>query len=633
MDVALFGASVIVSTVLPQRITITQTEQSYISISLFLSLSLFSLTLADAIPDSWLMILSNDDAANYGDPLVASYHLFTIARVYWILLWSLCMFLLVGLPCVTGAAAAQGLAKWMETTIHVDRNDKTKNPLRLMWRKLPWWVKIVCQLVGFMVSKLFKTLRQYCGLHSKSTEPILVMTVKDDEMKRTGSDDEEWRPIATPTNRQSLSVSSHRNVLVLGCVAATGSTIVVVSSIGPLVVHASNDSGFLSIAVSWLCAIGLVVAALLNGFGSVSMPYSCLVGLYLEPIQPEAITRAEAELQSVLGALKNKMAQLNEMSKSVTARSTRLHLTPPSSGNAFSFNLKGPLKSGSSQSKGTIPSFSELGDEFSQRRRVLQNEIEFLVVLCKDLKEDIDEMRQSQAVAAEARTTAGTVRSWLGVVFSLVLIVRLVSAGVSIWGYNMPEASKRPRGDFITTTLLWLTGHNFVDQKDFTMLSQFVSLVLTAILSFSQIRTFLRTIASVNRRLDRFYSRYSHSFGTINSKPDDVLSPQSLPMENSSLWGASGAIHSHLITSTMGCYFLSCIVLIKMMLPGHYSAGFSAALGGLDLFTIHAPVVNSMYACSAVCTAAVLGMLSGIQRQNTIRHRDTHRTERGAEAC
>ena len=636
MDVALFGASAVVSTVLPPRLSVTQTEQSYLSISLLLSLSLFSLTLLDALPGSWLILVSNDTTNYNGDPFVLTYHhLFSISRVYWMLLWSLCLFLLVGLPCVTGAAAAQGFAKWLETTIHIDRNVRSNNPFKLVWRKLPWWIKVSCQLAGFIVSRLLRMIRVFCGCKLRSKEQILAMTVKDDEIKRTGSDDEldEWSPVVTPTSTNSLSISNHRNVLVLGCVAATGSTIVVASSIGPLVVHASTDSGFLTIAVSWICAIGLVVSSLLNGFGSVSMPYSCLAGLFLDPIQPEAVSRAEAELQSVLGALKTKREQLNEMAPSISTRLSRSHLAPPSSGNSFNMNMKGSSKSGSAQPKGTMQSFSDLGDELTQRRNILQSEIDFLVVLCRDLKDDIDEMRQSQALAAKARTAVGRLRSWLGVVFSVVLIIRLVSAGVSISRHDKPDSSKRHTGDFITATLLWLTGHHVVDQKDFTMLSQFVSLILTAILSFSQIRTFLRTIASVNRRMDRFYNRCSYTSRSTNGRTDNVSSTQSISISNSSLWGASGIVNSHVITSIMGCYFLSCIVLIKMMLPRKYSEGFSAALGGLDLFTIHAPVVNSIYACSAVFTLTILGMLFGIQRQNTMRYLGNPRVERGAEAC
>ena len=79
-------------------------------------------------------------------------------------------------------------------------------------------------------------------------------------------------------------------------------------------------------------------------------------------------------------------------------------------------------------------------------------------------------------------------------------------------------------------------------------------------------------------------------------------------------------MYYHVIASLTGCYFLSCIVITKMMLPEKYSSGFSSALGGMDLFTVNSHVVNMAYAFSAALTAAVLGMLFGIQRQNTLRN-------------
>jgi hypothetical protein len=637
--------------------------------TLCLSLSLFGLSILDATPDTWLLVLTHDDGTKDGAPLTL--HLFTITRVYWMTLWALCLFLLVGLPCVTGAAAAQGIARWLDCTLsrmhdenHDDHHRSKKHPLLFIWRKCPWWTKIICQLCKIAITKLLRATRKYCGLRndasaSSATDlPMLATVNKDDQLKRTGSSsDLERRPLmtsalSTTTTMTSAStaigggshnniplLSNHRNVLVMGCVAATGSTIVIVSSIGPLVVQASAHTGFLTVAVSWLSAIGLMISALLNGFGSVSMPYSCLVGLYLEPIRSETITKAEAELQSVVAALQAKRSEIQKIT----------------------FNLKGHhSKSASSTSNSTkmttiMTTFSDLGDELTQRRQVLQNEIDFLVMLCKDMQEDIFEMRQSQAMVVDARTTAGKTRSWLGVIFSVILLIRLISAGLNILHLHIPRSSSssyhahhgsgkphRSRGDLITTCLLWLTGNKLVDQHYFTMLSQFVSLVLTAVLAFTQIRTFLQTVTSVNRRMNRFYKGFSKSTKT-GEEPPLSISPtsgalSSLSMASSgedffSFSGTSELIYNHMLASIMGCYFLSCVVLIKMMLPEEYSAGFSGALGGLDLFAIHARVVNSAYAFSALVTTAILGFLFAIQRQNTIRHRSSEKHLRGAEAC
>ena len=55
------------------------------------------------------------------------------------------------------------------------------------------------------------------------------------------------------------------------------------------------------------------------------------------------------------------------------------------------------------------------------------------------------------------------------------------------------------------------------------------------------------------------------------------------------------------------------------MLPEEYCLGFSEALGTIDIFTVRQSTVDVTYAFSALLSAAILGMLFGIQRQNTFR--------------
>jgi hypothetical protein len=102
-----------------------------------------------------------------------------------------------------------------------------------------------------------------------------------------------------------------------------------------------------------------------------------------------------------------------------------------------------------------------------------------------------------------------------------------------------------------------------------------------------------------------------------------------------SLYVGSAGVHSEIIAGVTGCYFLSCIVLIKMMLPEEFCEGFSAAMGGTDVFTIHMSVVNIVFTCSAGVSAAILGMLFGIQRQNNMRHTSSTNDKAfsGQDAC
>jgi hypothetical protein len=58
--------------------------------------------------------------------------------------------------------------------------------------------------------------------------------------------------------------------------------------------------------------------------------------------------------------------------------------------------------------------------------------------------------------------------------------------------------------------------------------------------------------------------------------------------------------------------------MTKRILPLEYRASFSRAMG--SEFVVQTAVANSAFCASAVMSAVVLGMLFGIQRQNTKRH-------------
>lgn len=230
---------------------------------------------------------------------------------------------------------------------------------------------------------------------------------------------------------------------------------------------------------------------------------------------------------------------------------------------------------------------------------------------------DIEEIKYSQSMAAAARSRTGRIKSWVGMVFSIILLVRLLNAGFSIWrsstSWNADNTThKMSRNDVVTTALLWLTGRDYLSQKRYMMLSQMVSLGLTAILSFSQVRMFLRTVTVVNRRLSSFWKKCwcgaAGIAGTGNL---------------GSSGGGSVSFHSQVIAGFLGCYSLACIVLIKMMLPTEFSDSFSAALGESDIFIIHAGMVNLVFFSSAIISTTILGMLLGIQRQNNLRHAAT----------
>jgi hypothetical protein len=310
-----------------------------------------------------------------------------------------------------------------------------------------------------------------------------------------------------------------------------------------------------------------MIASVLNGFGCASLPHSNLVGMYLKPTTPAVLAKIEEDYFYAIKSLEEK--------KFILFGLLRL------SANACDDNLK---------------------------IKMLREEISFLENLIGDMCDDIDEMKHSQKLAVKARTTVGRISWILGLVFSIILVVRVALAAssfISALGAKTSSdmsSTQRQRRDPITLALLWLTGHHIVNDEQYNLYVQGTSLILAGFLTMSQVRYFFRVVGYLGRKL-------SHLFGVSI----DATNPQAdhkKTMSDLSLLMAS---------FVMGCYFLSCVVVIKMTLPIEYQSTFSAALGKFD-FGFNATVLNMVF-CASTCTSAIiLGFLFGIQRNNSERY-------------
>jgi hypothetical protein len=356
--------------------------------------------------------------------------------------------------------------------------------------------------------------------------------------------------------------------------------------------------------------------------------------LYLKPVTKESLALAESELARLSAALEDHRYKLMSLSASSSALSSSLAV-PSGSAPAGGIATAGRRRNSS---------FSDLADDLAHRRASLATEIFFLESLVADTKEDVEEMRHSRNQSVRARTPTGRVLSWLGAIMSIVLILRLltIAVGLSRWSQlrrgadglqEMPEARAVPRTDIVTAMLLWTMGHTSLvnSQRQLNQLSQFISLVLSSFLSVSQIRTFLRTASAVSRRLSNICGgggacayACSHREGQKNTS--GPLHPKEQLL--ATVW-------SYVLATLGGCYFLACVVLTKLMLPPQYRRSFTQALlggsgqGGGDDHEPHHPelilwvrsyALDLVFILSAVVSAAVLGVLFGIQRQNTHRY-------------
>jgi hypothetical protein len=620
MDVSLFAASVSLAEYLPRHISYTSPSQDFrelypVKIALCLSLCLFSLSVLEATPSTWLLILTKETATTENaSNQEHAHHFLSITNAYRFLLWNLSLFVLIVFPCLVGTQiVGRILFRIRSASATVDPDEQKKRTFDAQ-RKNAWWVNLGYKLLllifrGIRLVVIYPCTsllrRVYGSFCIRGDEPVLVMTQKDVRQQCTN-------------NRIALFIGSslYRQSLIFGSFLGITATLATLRMIAPLVFHkTTTDASILAEPVSYMCAVGILLSALLNGFGSVSMPHSCLAGLYLEPVHPDAIAKAEIELQQAKTSLENSIAQMDTAGE--------IHI--PSGGQAGTWMRSAPkpsksftdvqsgLRTFSRSVPKPSPSFSELGDSLTKRKQSLQSEVDFLGTLVSEMTQDVAEMRYSQAMATNARTTVGRIRSCVGVVFSVVLLIRLSSVAISIWTPGLRDNSSsieiRPaQGDPVTTALLWLMGKNLVTPQYYNALSQFISLLLTAFLSFSQVRTFLKMVTAFNRRIDHlFQTCYCKS-----EKKEDTLPGEKLLFNTK--------LHTHVLASLLGCYFLACIVLTTKILPVEYRAEFSAALGGKEVFQIRTYAVNAAFALSAVVSTVILGMLLGIQRQNTNRY-------------
>ena len=582
------------------------------TLSLGLSLALFSLSLLEAAPGSWLLWLDNDNVKQGSEQnrqhamMVhhGKHYYLSIEMAYRWVLWTMAVLCIVIVPSASGTQMLVRRADAARETVLEPEEQKRRSFTQSQERH--WILRLIYRLVAIVLKILsavvYKLLNFILLAPMGRLVRYLQRKLRNSYLPLVSGDSRSFAGLLRSPIIMFLRDPVYRKSALLGVVAGTGLALVVlIFLVTPLVIESSNGWSIFSLldAVSWLCAVGILLSALLNGYGSVSMPYTCLAGLFLEPVHPDAIANAEIELEKTKIALEDKRKEISSVG-----------LTLPTA--------KPPSNRRSLWRRVVRRRFSDLGDDVSKRKSFLASEIEFLETLVDELAADVDEMRHSQTVAFNARSPAGKVKSWIGVVFSVLLLARLFAAMSSVWNqYISGKTDYRISGiDPVTRILLWLMGHNIVEQEDLHTLSQFISLLISAVLSVSQMRNFIRTSTTVIRRTSSIYRKcYCNSrcgrtaqHGT-KSQMDTIRDERYV---------------SHLVAALMCCYCLACIVLTKMMLPYEYRAGFSAALGvgseTNELFKIRTYSVNLAFSLSALISAAVLAMILGIMRSNARRY-------------
>mmetsp|Transcript_10791 Transcript_10791/g.17814 ORF Transcript_10791/g.17814 Transcript_10791/m.17814 type:complete len:589 (+) Transcript_10791:296-2062(+) len=531
---------------------------------LFLSLLLFSLAILEAAPLSWMVLI-------YRSTILICW--------YRILLWFLCVLLLVIHPtCLalvlirtqTMSSSPLGLSS---TLAQARKKSRVAIIVRLIWTVIRFF--FVAIVWRFLLRKI-----------STMVLPVDYGTNEDTENDTINHNDRARGEKGTTRNQNwmqhcSFSAIALSSILVCSSFVSLGAMRLVILSSNESNEYTSTEAAqqlpsLIETMVTMICSFGLIVASILNGFGSSSLPHSNLVGIFLKPTPMATITKAENDCYYAKSQLEEKECLLTDMMQSA-ANNGR--------------------SSSSSSFTSSLPTTNA-----EKKMQQLQDEVMFLENLVHDMNDDIYEMKQSQQLALRARTTIGRIRVFFGVICSIVLVVRvlLASKSLSLLFQDQPKTLQSPR-DPVTSILLWLIGNNIVSEHQYNDLAQGTSLVLAGVLSASQISSFLRVINALGRRLNRMLGK---SCGKLHSG-------------NASHHPAN-SIANIMTSYVMGSYFLSCVVVVKMNLPVAYRASFSSAVGlNFDFNTV---LLNVVFFTTSVTSALILGLLFGIQRNRSVRY-------------
>lgn len=344
--------------------------------------------------------------------------------------------------------------------------------------------------------------------------------------------------VKSPTKQPSLLVLRQR--VLYAMLIGSSVTFFAVSRLRQCIIILRNtdqEESLFQIATSSLCAFGILLSAILNGFGSVSLPYTLILGFCVTPVSDTAIRNAEHELEQV-----------------------RLRL-----------ESRNPVRRNAS-------SDSAVMDAAAMEERHMA-ESDFLLALLADLAADLEEMKYVQKYGSQR----GMIRRIAGTVCLILLMIRWSIAVRNICCDDTAATSSTP-------VLQQLFPSSTEEDEP---RAQVISVILTAILSVTQLRTFVNVATALQRRV----LQTCCSCTTATKHPT----------------------HTYLtlaIGFCLNCYSLACVVLTKQ------------TLGIFDIFPFRTNrlMFDVTFASSALVSAAVLATVLGIWRANSQRYMTAEKT-------
>ena len=580
-----------------------RTDLPPLRLGLLVSLCLLALGVLEAVPPAGLLLLRRSgDGAGFSGAGGREWRV-PLSAAYRLLLWADCALIGLAAPAALGAGFGRRLSPGGGREGAYLPAPGAAPPARASARIL---------LIVLLPARLL------LGLAAALLRPLASLVLPGRSGRRQHGSGP--APAAAGPHRPTPAAA--------GAALGAGLSFLSLRALGRIVVARTGGAapGLLGAAVAHVAALGVLLSAAFGGFGSAALPHGCLEGMHLPPDLPAlAVARVEEEARAAEGEAAARERTLAEAGTGAGA-----------AGGLAVVDGGGDLGTGGGGGHGGGGALSYLrqrcrgGAGYSAedaRARALAEEVSLLRTLAADLNDEAEELRRVRESVRRANTPLGRAMAWAGRAFSAILLVRVALAAASILGEGSSGGGGGGGGrtDPITLALSFLMGHELIDGGSYHALSQLASLLLTAVLSLSQLRTFHRTAAALHRKMGCLW-RPGNLVGNGGEAAEGTKGHRAGGGGSDGGWSSALAWAA---TSVTGSFFLSCLVLTKLNLPERHRREFAMALGGID-FAFSARATNAVFVASALVSASVLAVLFGIRRQASSLHRigtpmDVHR--------
>ncbi|OQV17546.1 Golgi pH regulator [Hypsibius exemplaris] len=293
----------------------------------------------------------------------------------------------------------------------------------------------------------------------------------------------------------------------------------------PFPILTTKNGGFSTMdhAVGRVGVIGVTVMAILSGFGAVNTPYTYL-SCFAKTVGESHIRLLERRLEQGLEIMAAKKKRWLLM----TMR--------PGQDESDSAAWWNPIR--------------HIRSRPVENASHLEAEISTMQVTCTHLFLEIDEFHKMRARHEYSKTWKGIYFHWLGLVFTVYCIWKIVMTMVNIILNRVTHLDPVSRGFQLAIDHV---GFN----ADVQLWSQYVSFVLVGILAFTSIRGLLLTLIKF----------FQFSYVMSSSRSSDILVLS--------------------FAEIMGMYFISTILLMRLSVPPAYRAVISEVLGELQFGFYH----------------------------------------------